>query len=212
MAASRASRALGVAALLGGIIAAVAFRRRRSEGAPVRASGVVARRAAIARLGSGRVVDLAGVAVRGAVASPERRAELRAAYELRTAEEVALALGGMKGALMKLGQMASYLDHGLSEPVRAALAELQSAAPPMSTDLAATVIAAELGAPPEQIFARWDPHPVAAASIGQVHRALTIDGRDVAVKIQYPGVDAAVASDLENTDLLFNVLGVVFPG
>jgi predicted unusual protein kinase regulating ubiquinone biosynthesis (AarF/ABC1/UbiB family) len=113
----------------------------------------------------------------------------------------------MKGALMKIGQMASYLDDGLPEPVRLALAELQSNAPPMSSELAAEVITAELGAPPEKIFVEWDPEPIAAASIGQVHRAVIIDEhtgkeRAVAVKVQYPGVADAIESDLKNTDLL----------
>ena len=133
----------------------------------------------------------------------ERREELDQQFELRTAEQVAEALGNMKGALMKLGQMASYLDQGLPEPVREALAQLQQDAPPMAPELAAGVVERELGAPPEQLFAEWDPVPIAAASIGQVHRAITHDGRAVAVKVQYPGVDEAIAADLDNAGLLF---------
>jgi len=112
---------------------------------------------------------------------------------------------------MKLGQMASYLDVGLPEPVRATLAQLQQDAPPMSPDLAAATIERELGAPPDRLFAEWDPVPIAAASIGQVHRAITVDGRAVAVKVQYPGVAEAIRSDLGNADLVFRSLALAFP-
>ena len=137
--------------------------------------------------------------------------------ELRSAEQVAARLGSMKGALMKLGQMASYLDDGLPEPVRLALAQLQADAPPMSAELAADVIRTELGASPEELFAEWDPTPIAAASIGQVHRALLVDPatgeeRAVAVKVQYPGVADAIAADLANTDLVGTVLRQGFGG
>ena len=91
-----------------------------------------------------------------------RRQQLDTEFELRTAEQVAEALGHMKGALMKVGQMASYLDQGLPENVRAVLAELQHNAPPMSAELAAGVIREELGAPARRsVFAEWDPVPIA---------------------------------------------------
>ncbi|MBA3304025.1 MAG: AarF/ABC1/UbiB kinase family protein [Acidimicrobiia bacterium] len=117
----------------------------------------------------------------------------------------------MKGAMMKLGQMVSYVDESLPEPFRVALEQLQQDAPPMSADLAAGVVLRELGAPPGEVFARWDPVPIAAASIGQVHRAMTHDGRAVAVKVQYPGVDAAVRADLETSDLLAQAMRLIFP-
>ena len=145
-------------------------------------------------------------------ADAERRTELDTAFELRTAEQVAATLGNMKGAMMKIGQMASYLDAALPEPVRDALADLQQDAPPMSGELAAGVVAAELGLPPEDVFAEWDPVPIAAASIGQVHRAITTDGRAVAVKVQYPGISEAIAADLDNAGLLFGGLGMLYPG
>jgi len=113
---------------------------------------------------------------------------------------------------MKLGQMASYLDQGLPEPVRAALAELQAGAPPMSPELAAAMVRQELGADPTDVFAEWDPRPIAAASIGQVHRALTHEGDAVAVKVQYPGVEEAMAADLDNVGLIFAGMGQAFPG
>ena len=134
------------------------------------------------------------------------------ALQLRTAEHVAETLGNLKGAMMKLGQMASYLDQGLPEPVREALASLQQDAPPMAPELAAGVIEAELGKHPADLFAEWDPVPIASASIGQVHRALTHDGRAVAVKVQYPGVDEAIRGDLDNAGLLFSGMKFLFPG
>src|SRR6185503_12414176 len=104
----------------------------------------------------------------------------------------------MKGALMKIGQMASFLDQGLPEPVRQALGQLLQDAPPMSAELAADVVARELSGGPDDVFAEWDPVPIAAASIGQVHRAITHEGLAVAVKVQYPGVDDAIRADLDN--------------
>ena len=117
----------------------------------------------------------------------------------------------MKGVLMKLGQMASYVDDGLSPAVRRTLSRLQDSVPPMSPELAAGVVTEELGLPPDRAFARWDPEPIAAASIGQVHRAMTHDGRAVAVKVQYPGIAESMAADLDNVSLLRRMLKVTAP-
>jgi predicted unusual protein kinase regulating ubiquinone biosynthesis (AarF/ABC1/UbiB family) len=171
-----------------------------------RRSAVVASMAT--RAGGGWALDQA----RGVFADAERRDELDQARQLRTAEQVAETLGNLKGAMMKLGQMASYLDQGLPEPVREALAQLQQDAPPMAPELAAGVVVDELGGRPEDVFAEWDPVPIAAASIGQVHRAMTHDGRAVAVKLQYPGVARAIQGDLDNAGLLFGAMKVMFPG
>ena len=136
---------------------------------------------------------------------------------MRTAAHVAAELGQMKGALMKIGQMASYLDEGLPEPLRLALAQLQAGAPPMSSELAASVVRAELGSEPVDLFVEWDPVPIAAASIGQVHRAVAIDPATgyeipVAVKVQYPGVDEAITADLKNAGMLGLLLKQGFGG
>ncbi len=104
-------------------------------------------------------------------AAGEQRQQLREDLALQTAEDVAATLGAMKGVMMKIGQMASYVDDALAPAVRHTLARLQDSVPPMSPALAATVVEEELGAPPERAFARWDPRPIADASIGQVHRA-----------------------------------------
>ena len=145
-------------------------------------------------------------------ASVDRRSELRHELALRTADDVTEELGSMKGALMKLGQMASYIDEDMPQTFRTAMARLQHNAPPMSPALASSVIADELGDVPERIFARWDPLPFAAASIGQVHRAITLQGKAVAVKVQYPGIARTITSDVRNVALLRRVAAAAFPG
>jgi len=145
-------------------------------------------------------------------ASVDRRSELRHELALRTADDVAEELGSMKGALMKLGQMASYIDEDMPQTFRTAMARLQHNARPMSPALASSVIVDELGDAPERIFARWDPLPFAAASIGQVHRAITREGAAVAVKVQYPGIARTITSDVRNVALLRRVAGAAFPG
>ena len=144
-------------------------------------------------------------------AAGEQRQQLRNDLALRTAEDVAATLGTMKGVLMKIGQMASYVDDGLAPPVRRTLSRLQDSVPPMSAELAAQVVAEELGGSPEQVFDTWDPEPIAAASIGQVHRAITKNGRAVAVKVQYPGIAQTIAADLGNVGLMRSLLRVAAP-
>jgi predicted unusual protein kinase regulating ubiquinone biosynthesis (AarF/ABC1/UbiB family) len=144
-------------------------------------------------------------------AAGEHRQRLRNDLALQTAEDVVVTLGAMKGVLMKLGQLASYLDDGLSPQVRRTLGRLQDSVPPMSPQLAAQVVTEELGLPPERAFARWDAEPIAAASIGQVHRAITHDGRAVAVKVQYPGIAETMAADLRNAALLRRMLRITAP-
>ncbi len=177
----------------------------------VMATTPVARNVAVARSTARVGASYATHQARRATASPEKKVQLDAAFEIKTAEEVVSVLGNMKGALMKIGQMASFLDDGLPEPMRDALATLQADAPPMSAALAARVVEQELGAPPDVLFAEWDPAPISAASIGQVHRAVTKDGHAVAVKVQYPGVADAIMADLANSQVLFAVIGMVFP-
>ena len=188
--------------------------------AAVTALRAVRRRPASLRLRRG--LAAAGLAVRGGMryaasapklfaAAGEARQELRHDLALQTAEDVTETLGEMKGVLMKLGQMASFIDDGLNPAVRKTLSRLQDSVPPMSGELAAQVVREELGLPPERAFARWDPQPIAAASIGQVHRAVTLDGRAVAVKVQYPGIAETIAADLRNVALLRRMLRIAAP-
>ncbi|HEY5077067.1 MAG TPA: AarF/ABC1/UbiB kinase family protein [Acidimicrobiia bacterium] len=197
------------AALAVAVVAARVGARRR---AGFVRNSVASRNGRLAAIGIRTGTRQAVHRVRRATASPERRTELDAAHQIRTADDVARTLGELKGALMKLGQMASYLDDGLAQPVREALAALQQDAPPMAPELTAQIVREQLGGAPERVFAEWDPTPIAAASIGQVHRAVTRSGLHVAVKVQYPGIDDAIRADLVNTDVVFRALGFLFPG
>ena len=129
------------------------------------------------------------------------------------ARELVEKMGALKGLVMKLGQMASYLPGALPEEAQAVLARLQAESVAMSFDRVAEVLRDEFGAPPESLFDDFEPEPFAAASIGQVHRA-RFAGRDVAVKVQYPGIEAALASDLVTIGFMAKVslLGLPIDG
>lgn len=209
-----------VAAIGGGVAisaAALAARRRSrvrrglARGRLGRTSRA-ARNAALARVGGTTAAGYAAHRARRVFASAARRDELDRSFELRSVEQVVDTLGHLKGALMKVGQIASYLDQGLPEHVREALSQLQADAPPMSPELVDATVESELGRVPSELFDTWDPVPIAAASIGQVHRAITHDGLAVAVKVQYPGVDEAIRSDLGNADTIFAGFAQLFPG
>ncbi len=134
-----------------------------------------------------------------------QRAKMAAEVK-KTAEAMLKTLGEMKGLPLKLGQMASYIDGlappGHEEKFQAVLKKLQDKAPPLSAESAAIQIRNELGSAPEEVFAKWEPMPFAAASIGQVHRAVTKGGAHVAVKVQYPGIDKAIENDLKSISML----------
>jgi predicted unusual protein kinase regulating ubiquinone biosynthesis (AarF/ABC1/UbiB family) len=201
---------LGIAAAAA--VAIARRSRRHAPAGPVVGTGFFGRNARLARLGARTSGGYAVHRARRVFASADRREVLDREHEIRSAEQVAAELGNMKGALMKLGQMVSYLDEGLPEHLRTALAQLQHDAPPMSSELAASMIESELGRPPDELFAEWDPVPIAAASIGQVHRAITREGVAAAVKVQYPGIGDAIEADLGSVGLVFGGLGQIFPG
>ncbi|MEE8602232.1 ABC1 kinase family protein [Euzebya tangerina] len=137
------------------------------------------------------------------------------AFHAETAAQAAELLGSMKGLAMKMGQIASFVDVDLPPEVRAAyqqeLAALRAQSEPVGVEVIEGVIAEQYGTPAEDVFAVWDPEPVASASIGQVHRATLPDGSDVAVKVQYPGIAEAIESDLDNAELLAPLVKVVSP-
>lgn len=194
---------------------AVGLRRRtRRDRAPIpgRPSNLVGRYGPLAggavRVGSGLAADSA----RKLFADAERRDAIDQERMLQSVEQVAVMLGDMKGALMKLGQLASFLDPNMAPKYRDLLQRLQHDVPPMAPALAEATVEQELGAPLAELFAEWDPMPIAAASIGQVHRALTHDGRALAVKVQYPGVDDAIRTDLAAAEIFGLGLRKMFPG
>lgn len=146
-----------------------------------------------------------------------RPAELIAAeLQQRTAEQLFATLGQLKGGAMKLGQALSVFESALPEqvagPYRAALTKLQEAAPPMPTKSVHAALAQRLGPDWRELFEEFEDRPAAAASIGQVHRAVWHDGREVAVKVQYPGAGEALLSDLTQLGRFAKLLGPLVPG
>jgi predicted unusual protein kinase regulating ubiquinone biosynthesis (AarF/ABC1/UbiB family) len=134
----------------------------------------------------------------------------------RTAEQLFKVLGELKGGAMKFGQAMSVFEAALPEelasPYRAALTKLQDAAPPMPARTVHTVLAERLGEDWRDRFLEFDDKPAAAASIGQVHRAVWRDGREVAVKVQYPGAGQALLSDLAQLGRVARLFGPLIPG
>ncbi|WP_432119213.1 ABC1 kinase family protein [Streptomyces sp. bgisy032] len=134
----------------------------------------------------------------------------------RTADQLFKVLGELKGGAMKFGQALSVFESALPEevagPYRAALTKLQEAAPPMPTRTVHGVLAERLGEDWQELFLEFEDKPAAAASIGQVHRGVWHDGREVAVKVQYPGAGEALLSDLNQLSRFSRLLGPLIPG
>ncbi len=123
----------------------------------------------------------------------------------RNAAELAAALGGLKGPIMKVAQLMSTIPDALPPEYAAELAKLQSQAPPMGWAFVKRRMSAELGPDWQDKFAQFEHHPAAAASLGQVHRARAHDGADLACKLQYPDMQSAVEADLQQLGLLFAI-------
>ena len=142
--------------------------------------------------------------------------EISAQLSARGAEQLFAVLGELKGGAMKFGQALSIFEAAvpdeLAEPYREALTRLQSSAPPMPASDVHRVLAEQLGRNWRERFADFDDRPTAAASIGQVHRAVWHDGRDVAVKVQYPGADEALLADLRQLSRFSRLLQPLVPG
>lgn len=141
--------------------------------------------------------------------SAEQREKERQKMLAKIGSEVAQTLGEMKGAVMKVGQIASQIKDLLPEEFAKALEKLQKESPSMPFRVIRKQIIDELGAPPYELFREMDEEPFAAASIGQVHRAVLLDGREVVVKVQYPGVEESIESDLKHLRRILKLAGLL---
>ena len=175
------------------------------------------RTAKIGGLAAGQAIRQAGTRAANVARSKERGDAALERRQIEAAEQIVAALGTMKGAAMKLGQVMSFLDVGLvpeeyRDEFQRKLAALRDAAPTVTFKEMRKVIEAELDDPIDEVFESFDEEPIAAASIGQVYRARLQDGRDVAVKVQYPGVAAAVRADMQNLGLILRLAKRIAPG
>ncbi len=177
----------------------------------------IQRTAKIGTLAAGQAIRQASTLATNVVRSKEGREAALERRHMEAAEQIVMALGTMKGAAMKVGQMLSFVDTGLVPPehreeFQHKLAALRDAAPPVTFKEMRKVVEQELDGSLEELFGEFVQTPIAAASIGQVYRARLQDGRDVAVKVQYPGVAAAVRADLQNMGMLLNIVKHLAPG
>jgi predicted unusual protein kinase regulating ubiquinone biosynthesis (AarF/ABC1/UbiB family) len=175
------------------------------------------RTARIGGLVAGQGARVAGGRAMDRVRSDEAKARAQRKRTAAIVEQIVVQLGQMKGAAMKLGQVLSTIELPGMEPedaerIKVRLAELRDQAPRVDFPRLEKLMAQEWGAPVGRVLADIDPDAVAAASIGQVHRAVTKDGRVVAIKVQYPGIAEAVETDLRNLKLLMPLLGRIAPG
>ncbi len=180
-------------------------------------SGRVARTARIGGLAASQGARWAGMRAANRVRTPERAAAAEQARTAALINELVDRLAQMRGAAMKVGQMLSLADlDGLPEEQRdelqRKLASLRDDVPPVSFASIERLLRQELGGPLERFFSDFDERALAAASIGQVHRATTITGAEVVVKVQYPGVAEAVETDLRNAMLLVPLIRRLAPG
>ncbi|MGO8905209.1 MAG: ABC1 kinase family protein [Solirubrobacteraceae bacterium] len=187
---------------------------RESEKIP---TSRVRRTATVATLAASEAVKQFGTRAANVTRGEEAADEAMSRRQLETAKQIVATLGTMKGAAMKLGQVMSFLDVGLveekhREEFQHELAKLRDAAPTVSYKQMRRVVEEDLEEPIEELFSSFDEEPIAAASIGQVYRANLTDGREVAVKVQYPGVAAAVRADLQNLHMLMRLLKRMTPG
>ncbi len=177
----------------------------------------VGRTAKIGGLAAGQAIRQAGTRAANVTRTKEGRDAALERRHIEAAEQIVTALGTMKGAAMKVGQVMSFLDVGLVPPeyrdeFQHKLAALRDSAPTVTFKDMRKVIEHDLDDPVSAVFDEFDEAPIAAASIGQVYRATLTDGREVAVKVQYPGVAAAVRADMQNLGLILRLAKRIAPG
>ncbi len=176
------------------------------------------RAAKLGGLAGGAAARSLGVKATNVVRNDEDKAAANRRAALETADRMVTVLGTMRGAAMKVGQSLSVIDIGafeddeVREEFQRKLAKLQSMAPTVPFADMRKVIEQDLGGALDTLFARFDEEPIAAASIGQVYRAALPDGREVAVKVQYPGIKDVVRADLKNVKLVLKVAARFSPG
>jgi len=174
-------------------------------------TGRVQRLSKVGAAAASQAVKRTGTRAANVARSEEKAERAMERRQLDAAKQIVTVLGGMKGAAMKVGQVLSFMDIGLvadehRDEFQAELAKLRDAAPTVSFEQMREVIEADLGDRLAAVFTEFDENPIAAASIGQVYRArLAADGREVAVKVQYPGVNDAVRADMKNLGLILRV-------
>jgi predicted unusual protein kinase regulating ubiquinone biosynthesis (AarF/ABC1/UbiB family) len=159
----------------------------------------------------------AGAKAGGLVRGRDRQREHMEEVALESAERMVATLGTMKGAAMKMGQLASFIDTDYlpdeyRELYQKELGKLRTSSPPMPWDKVQKVLDEEYDEPCTELFQSIEHEAFAAASIGQVHRAVLYDGRKVALKVQYPGVDAALRADLSNAGMILRLAKAIAPG
>jgi predicted unusual protein kinase regulating ubiquinone biosynthesis (AarF/ABC1/UbiB family) len=160
---------------------------------------------------------LAGSLIASLARSPERAREVLEARHIEVADQAVTVLGNLRGGAMKIGQLASFVDVEFLPPeyrtiYQERLGRLRDAAPAMSWDKVRAVLEREWEQPVSELFSSFEHDAVAAASIGQVHRAVLHDGRQVAVKVQYPEIADALASDLDVASVLIRLGKAIAPG
>jgi hypothetical protein len=160
-------------------------------------NGALQRGFRIGKLGFGLVGSYLGYQAQNLLLSESGKAQRRARFQQKASKQVTGELGALKGAAMKLGQLLSMQSGVIPEEALRELAALQMHAPGMHATMARAQFKASMGKFPEDVFREFDPEPFAAASLGQVHRALTRKGEKVAVKIQYPAIRSAIENDFK---------------